>query len=179
MLRSVLLINVIFIIFLTNTVFAIDAKNVPKDQRSKAGLYFSAQEASDYMEKHAKSTLFVDVRDPGEIFTVGMSVAVDANVPFKRINATKWDAKKKTFGLDLNPRFVKMLEAQRKAKHLSKKDTIILICGSGLRSAGAANALSKVGYTRVYSVVDGFGGWKRDNQEWTKKLNRKKLKTIK
>ena len=35
---------------------------------------------------------------------------------------------------------------------------MLLICRSGDRSARAANLLSQLGYTSVYTVVDGFEG---------------------
>lgn len=36
------------------------------------GLYLTSQEASVHMTKNAKSTLFVDIRDPAEILSVGI-----------------------------------------------------------------------------------------------------------
>jgi len=41
----------------------------------------------------------------------------------------------------------------------NKSSTIILMCHSGNRSAGAINLLAQVNYTNVYSVIDGFDGW--------------------
>ena len=72
-------------------------------KRSTAGLYFTSKEASAHMTTNSKSTLFVDVRDPAEIFTVGMPASANTNVPFKRINLKKWDKKKSTFKLPTNP----------------------------------------------------------------------------
>ncbi|HEY7088154.1 MAG TPA: rhodanese-like domain-containing protein [Tepidisphaeraceae bacterium] len=37
---------------------------------------------------------------------------------------------------------------------------IILYCGGGFRSALAADALQKMGYTNVWSMDGGFRGWK-------------------
>jgi rhodanese-related sulfurtransferase len=37
---------------------------------------------------------------------------------------------------------------------------IVLYCGGGYRSALAADALQKMGYTRVISMDGGFRGWK-------------------
>jgi rhodanese-related sulfurtransferase len=36
---------------------------------------------------------------------------------------------------------------------------IVLYCGGGFRSALAADNLRKMGYTRVFSLVDGWRGW--------------------
>jgi rhodanese-related sulfurtransferase len=40
---------------------------------------------------------------------------------------------------------------------------IILYCGGGFRSALAADALQKMGYTNVHSMDGGFRGWKEAN----------------
>ena len=37
---------------------------------------------------------------------------------------------------------------------------IVLYCGGGFRSALAADALRKMGYTNVYSLVGGWRAWK-------------------
>jgi rhodanese-related sulfurtransferase len=36
---------------------------------------------------------------------------------------------------------------------------IVLYCGGGFRSALAADNLGKMGYTRVFSLADGWRGW--------------------
>lgn len=40
-----------------------------------------------------------------------------------------------------------------------KNAELILYCGGGYRSALAANALQKMGYTNVYSMAGGWRGW--------------------
>jgi len=37
---------------------------------------------------------------------------------------------------------------------------IVLYCGGGFRSALAAEAIQKMGYTNVYSMDGGFRGWR-------------------
>jgi rhodanese-related sulfurtransferase len=37
---------------------------------------------------------------------------------------------------------------------------IVLYCGGGFRSALAAEALQKMGYTNVWSMAGGFSGWR-------------------
>jgi len=155
--------------------YAIEESKVPKDKRSTTGLYFTSKEASAHMATNSKSTLFVDVRDPAEIFTVGMPLSANTNVPFKRIDLNKWDKKKSTFKLPKNPDFAKDVGARLKAKGLSSNDTIILICGSGKRAAKAASVLKKSGYTNVYSVMDGYTGWQKSNLKWSKKLDKGKM----
>lgn len=65
---------------------------------------------------------------------------------------------------------------------------MILMCRSGKRSAKAANMLADAGYTKVYSVVDGYegdkvkkgedkgkrmkNGWKNAGLPWIYSLDR-------
>ena len=70
---------------------------------------------------------------------------------------------------------------------LAKTDVVVLICRSGDRSSRAADRLAQDGYTRVYSVVDGFegdlskdgrrsvNGWRNANLPWSYKLDKAKM----
>jgi rhodanese-related sulfurtransferase len=170
----------LLIVFLLNlglmtNVFAVDASKVEKSKQNTLGLYLTSKETHDYIQKHAAKTLFLDIRDPVEIHTVGMPAGVDYNVAFKFINPKKWDAKKSKFQMDANPDFVKDVEARLKTKGLSKDDRIIMICGSGKRAAKAVNLMAKAGYKNVYSVVDGYAAWQADKLPWSKKLDRSKM----
>jgi rhodanese-related sulfurtransferase len=55
--------------------------------------------------------------------------------------------------LTRNPRFVRELEAK-----VRKTDVVLLLCRSGKRSALAAEAAAKAGFTRVFNVSEGFEG---------------------
>ena len=173
LLKYFLILFVGFSVF--NNAFAINESKVPADKRSISGKYFTAKEAYAHVHKHSKSTLFIDVRDPAELFTAGMPTTADVNIPFKRIDTDKWDAKKKTFKLVNNPNFVKDVEAHMKAKGLSNKDTIIVMCGSGKRSAKAADTLTKAGFTNVYTIIDGYKGWQKSKLKWSNKLDINKM----
>ncbi|CAN7599394.1 rhodanese-like domain-containing protein [Pseudorhodoferax sp. LjRoot39] len=59
--------------------------------------------------------------------------------------------------LTRNPRFVRELEAKL-AKAGGKEATVLLLCRSGKRSALAADAAAKAGFTNVYNVLEGFEG---------------------
>ena len=159
----------------TGSLLAIEASKVPKDRQSATGLYFTAVEASEHMASNASSTLFLDIRDPVEIFTVGMPLIADHNVTFKYIDPTKWNEKKKTFGMKGNPNFTNGVSEQLKAKGLTNADTIIVICGSGKRAAKAATALKKAGYGKVYSVMDGYKAWQKANLKWSRDLDKTKV----
>ena len=55
--------------------------------------------------------------------------------------------------LTRNPRFVRELEAK-----VGKQDPVLLLCRSGKRSAAAAEAATKAGFTNVFNVLEGFEG---------------------
>lgn len=154
---------------------AIDAAQVPQDKQTSLGLYFTAAEANVHLARNKAKTLFVDVRDPAELHTLGMPNAVDANVPVQRLNFSKWDAAKNRFAFDDNPGFVEGVNARLKAKGLGKTDTVIVMCGMGARTPRAVDLLAKTGYTRVYSVIDGYSGWQRSELPWDRELNRAKM----
>jgi rhodanese-related sulfurtransferase len=59
--------------------------------------------------------------------------------------------------LTRNPRFVRELEA-KVAKAGGKEAVVLLLCRSGKRSALAAEAAAKAGFTRVFNVREGFEG---------------------
>lgn len=59
--------------------------------------------------------------------------------------------------LTRNPRFVRELEA-RLAPHGGKQAVALLLCRSGKRSALAAEAAAKAGFTHVFNVFEGFEG---------------------
>jgi rhodanese-related sulfurtransferase len=56
--------------------------------------------------------------------------------------------------LTRNPRFVRELEA----KTGGKDAVVLLLCRSGKRSALAAEAAAKAGFTHVFNVFEGFEG---------------------
>ena len=105
------------------------------------------------------------------------------NVPSKFMTYA-WDEKEKEYAMKVNPHFVK--ETQ---KRLVKDDTILVICRSGKRSAASVNLLAKAGFTKVYSIIDGFegdkvkdpqspnhgkrmkDGWRISNLPWTYDLD--------
>ncbi|MCY1546733.1 Rhodanese-like domain protein [compost metagenome] len=59
--------------------------------------------------------------------------------------------------LTRNPRFVRELEA-KVAKDGGKEAVVLLLCRSGKRSALAAEAAAKAGFTQVFNVLEGFEG---------------------
>jgi rhodanese-related sulfurtransferase len=55
--------------------------------------------------------------------------------------------------LTRNPRFVRELEAK-----VPKDAVVLLLCRSGKRSALAAEAAAKAGFTQAFNVLEGFEG---------------------
>jgi rhodanese-related sulfurtransferase len=173
LIKRILIVS--FLVCFACSALAIDTSKVPKQKQTEAGLYFTSLEASEHMANNAASTLFIDIRDPVEIFILGMPLAVDRNITFKYIDPTQWNENNETFGMKVNPDFTQNVSEQLKAKGLSNTDTIILICGSGIRSASAASILEKAGYDKVYSVIDGYHGWQQSHLKWSRELDRTKV----
>lgn len=140
----------------------------------------------------AKTVLFIDVRTRGELQFIGMPTLVDAQVPFL-VESTppQWDEAKSTFKLTPNPHFVEDVGVRLEHKGLTRDDIVIVICQSGLRAVGAADALTAAGYSKVYTTIDGFegdpvpdgphngertvDGWRNAGLPWTAKLEREKM----
>lgn len=171
---------------------AIDAAQVPQHKQTKPGLYVDAREAYALKRQLGEKAMFIDVRTRGEVSYTGVPSVMDAHVPLLEHPANAaWDEKAGRFRLEFNNDFDAEVARRMAARGLGKNDTVILICRSGDRSSKAVNLLAELGYTRVYSVVDGFegdvakdgpqaghrvvNGWKNAGLPWTYKLDKDKL----
>ncbi len=170
---------------------AVKSSDLPEIKRSNSGLYLEAKEVPTFVEQHGGSAkvLFVDIRTRAEAMYVGMPTPVDALVPYVEHQEimTDWDAKRGMYQLEPVQDFVPEMQRRLQAKGLAKTDVVVLICRSGDRSSRAANRLAEDGWTRVYSVVDGFegdmsqdgrrdvNGWKNAGLPWSYKLAREKM----
>jgi rhodanese-related sulfurtransferase len=171
---------------------SVDASKLPANKRTTAGLYLTAEEAAILADGFGDRMLFVDVRTRSELVFNGMPSAVDAHVPFLLDPlAARWDDAQGAFELERNPDFVAAVERRLARKQLRSDDVVVLICQGGARAASAANALTQAGFTRVYSVVDGFegdpapdgprkgqrivNGWRNAGLPWTTKLDKSKM----
>lgn len=163
----------------------VDPAKVPEKKVSTLGLYLSAKEAYEMKKAGGDKVLLIDVRTPEEIQYVGnLGDMMDANIPYQFNDISAFDAKKKVYANSLNSNFTVAVEELVGKKSMSKDGTIILTCRSGDRSAVSANLLAKAGYTKVYSVIDGFegdmskegrrsvNGWKNANLPWTYNMNK-------
>jgi len=106
-----------------------------------------------------EQTILIDVRARSEVNFLGMPTPAAANIPLKEVSpALEYDAKKKSYKMIDNPDFADAVDRLVQEKGLAKDAPIVLMCRSGSRSAKAADILAGRGYTKVYSMVDGFEG---------------------
>jgi rhodanese-related sulfurtransferase len=135
-----------------------DPSKLPAAKQTISREYLSAQSAYEMKTASPDKVLFVDVRTPAETEYVGIADQVDANIPYMQDDYTTWDDAKKRFLMSPNSAFTMKIDEALKARHLTRSAPIILICRSGDRSAVAANLLTKSGFTKVYTVYEGFEG---------------------
>lgn len=172
----------------SSSAFAEDWSKLNKKKQTTLGLYMTSQQAYEHMMKNMDQSLFLDVRTPAELNYLGVTSVMDANVPTDMMDGSAWDDKKSRYKRKHNDNFVADVDARLKAKGLKKTDTVILMCRSGKRSAKAVNELAKNGYTKVYTVVDGYegdkvkegenkgkrmkNGWKNSGLPWTYSMDK-------
>ncbi len=165
-----------------------DWSKLNKKKQTKLGLYMTAEDAYKHTMSNMEKTLFVDTRTPSELNYLGAATVMDTHVPLVFMDTTAWNDKKHRYKRADNKNFVSDVDAALKKKGLTKDDTVILMCRSGKRSATATNMLADAGYTKVYSVVDGYegdkqkkgpnkgmrtvNGWKNSDLPWTYSLDR-------
>ncbi|MDR6679192.1 rhodanese-like domain-containing protein [Pseudomonas oryzihabitans] len=100
----------------------------------------------------AGEALLVDVRSPEERTFVGQ---VPGSLHVAWATGTN---------LTRNPRFVRELEA-KVAPWGGKDAVLLLLCRSGKRSAAAAEAATKAGFSHVFNILEGFEGELDPNQQ--------------
>ncbi len=177
---------------MASSALALEAAQVPQAKQTKPGLYLDAKEAAVLKQQLGERALLIDIRTRGEVSYTGMATLVDAHVPLlEHPPYAAWDEKAGRFRLEYNNDFDTEVARRLAAKGLDKDATVILICRSGDRSSKAVNLLAELGYTRVYTVVDGFegdvaregpdagkrvvNGWKNAGLPWTYRLDKDKL----
>jgi len=192
MIKKLILAAMVLSLTSLGAIAATDKSNISKKKQTTLGLYYTAQEAYDHMVKNGDNTLFIDVRTRPETMFIGMPALADANVPYMELNEWyAWNEKKNEFKMEVNSEFAPELEKRLQEKHLTKNDTVIVMCRSGSRSAKAADLLAKLGYTQVYTVIDGFegdkaksgpqkgqrvvNGWKNIGLPWSYSLAKAKM----
>ena len=161
----------------------VDASKLPEVKQTKLGLYLSAPEAFKMKTDGGAKVLFIDIRTKGEFLFLGTPLVTDMNIPYMEIDdPASWDKKNNRYAMSPNSDFVGAVSSLVGRQQLTKTDPIILICRSGDRSSRAANLLQEAGFTKVYSVIDGFegdmskdgrrtvNGWKNADLPWAYKM---------
>jgi len=167
----------------------IDPATVPASKQVSNKNYLSAKEAAAMIQKLGDKTLMIDVRTQAEVEYVGEADPVSYNIPYMVNDYNTWDEKNGRYQMSPNSGFLSKMNDVVNGAGLNKNSTIIVMCRSGDRSAGAANLMIKAGYTNVYSVEDGFegdiaqngdhkgqravNGWKNAGLPWSYKINKK------
>ncbi len=126
--------------------------------KSQLGLYLTAKEAYQLLQNDPQAIL-VDVRDPVEIKFTGFAAGTHIHVPYQLTDITGWSDSAQTWPMTVNPNFDQELLARLNALGVAKDANIIIMCRSGAtRSAPAVDRLARYGYSKAWSVTDGFEG---------------------
>lgn len=190
-LQRLLAISLFLALAASGSAQAAKPHELPAVKQTTAGLYLEAREVPTFIEQQGGTAkvLFIDVRTRAEAMFVGMSNSVDALVPFVELQElmTDWDGQRSSYKLEPMQDFVAEVGRRLEQKVMVKADTVVLICRSGDRSSRAANRLLEAGYSRVFTVVDGFegdmspdgrrsvNGWKNAGLPWGYKLEKAKM----
>ena len=172
---------------------SMDWSRLPEIKVTRLALYLTPKQAYDMKMADPKGVALFDVRTRAEAMYVGMATTVDALVPFVEHQEimSDWDERRTMYKLDPNQDFVPEIERRLQELGLNKASPIILLCRSGDRSSKAADRLQAAGYTKVYSVPEGFegdrasdgpkkgqrvvNGWKNADLPWSYRLEKAKM----
>ena len=111
----------------------------------------SPRDAWDWLEDDA-DTVLVDCRTAAEWNYVGLPDLARLGKETVTVEWVDFPANER------NPSFVN----QVRAAGIGPGQRVLFLCRSGVRSIGAAKALTEAGYGRAYNVLEGFEGDKDD-----------------
>lgn len=170
----------------SDTITSMKNYQLPKEKETTLGLYVTSKEAYTMWLSAPDKIKIIDVRTPEEYIFIGHAEKA-WNIPLA-FQSYDWDTEKNQFKFTPNPDFLSGVQTIS-----GTKDTLMVMCRSGGRSALAVNALAKAGYTHVYQITDGMegdavsepgsvyygqrlkNGWKNSGLPWTYKLNREHI----
>ncbi|MEW5058149.1 MAG: rhodanese-like domain-containing protein [Cycloclasticus sp.] len=144
--------------FAGDIVTTLNRADLANDKHTQSNNYLTAKQAYQALTVDSQQALFIDVRTRAEAEFVGSPLLVDALIPYLQNDFTAWDDKERLYQKTINASFAVELASALQQKGLDQQAVLIFICRSGSRSAKAANLATKLGYTQVYTVVDGFEG---------------------
>jgi rhodanese-related sulfurtransferase len=181
----------LFSVISTQVISSEDFSKLSEKKQTPQALYVSAVQAHQMKLQDPDNVFLVDVRTQGEIEFLGMADIADVNIPYMFNDLSEWDTKKYRYLKQPNSNFSVTLREKLEEAGLDKNNTILLMCRSGTRSSKAANLLHQLGYTKAYTVVDGFegdkvkagphkgqrlvNGWKNANLPWSYKPTEQKV----
>lgn len=168
-----------------------DFSQLPEKKQTPQALYVTAVQAHNLKTQDPDNVYLVDVRTQAEVEFLGMPTTADVNIPYMFNDLSEWDSEKHRYQKVPNSNFSVTLEEKLEEAGLNKDTTILLMCRSGTRSSKAANLLNQLGYTKAYTVVDGYegdkvkegahkgqrlvNGWRNADLPWTYKPAEEKL----
>ncbi len=147
------------------------------NKTTELGLYLTSSEAYKFKKQNPK-VLFLDVRTQAEVNFLGMPDIADANIPIKPLSSVLTSDGKKYQRWD-NLEFVDAVTDMIKRKGLEADPVLFIMCRNGKGSAIATNRLAAAGFTKVYSIIDGYegdfdkngkrtiNGWKNAGLPWS------------
>ena len=181
----------LFSVISTQVISSEDFSKLSEKKQTPQALYVNAVQAHHMKLQDPDNVFLVDVRTQGEIEFLGMADIADVNIPYMFNDLSEWDTKKYRYLKQPNSNFSVTLREKLEEAGLDKNNTILLMCRSGTRSSKAANLLHQLGYTKAYTVVDGFegdkvkagphkgqrlvNGWKNANLPWSYKPTEQKV----
>jgi len=131
-----------------------------------------AQEAFRMLEADPKSVI-VDVRTEPEWQYVG---APDLSGIERDVLFLSWQVYP---SMQVLPGFVERLGEELRKRGVDEATPVLFLCRSGVRSRGAAIAMTQAGWSRCFNIADGFegpmdperhrgqmGGWKAGGLPW-------------
>jgi rhodanese-related sulfurtransferase len=113
-----------------------DEQQLPESKRTSLGLYVTAAETYEKWKADPVNVKVIDVRTPAEFRTIGFP-EMAAKIP-------------------LTPSADEFVSQVKRVA--GPKETVLVICRSGNRSARAVDMLAAAGFRNAYTVVDGFEG---------------------
>lgn len=154
--------------------------SVPMAKRHAGGLYVDAVGAHRLKHDNPRAVVLIDVRSRLEVGLTGQPARTDLHVPLLDTAVPlRWDAAAGGWAMTPNPGFAREVSERLAGLGFSRDTPLLMLCGSGERSARAADALAALGYTRTINVIDGFegdidadgrravNGWKNAGLPWT------------
>jgi rhodanese-related sulfurtransferase len=134
--------------------------HVPAAKRAARALYLSAAQADHLRRSRPGELILLDIRTLAEVVVGGQPEGVDAHVPLLVELAPPPDGNtdENAWRLQRNPSFVADVERALAHRGVGKDSRVMVLSRCGDLGSIAADALGAAGFSRVYTVIDGFDG---------------------